>query len=287
MQKPQKTSPIGLALVRATEILSAEPYYHELIAGIERVVRPAGYSVLVKVLPTKEAELKTYQQWGTDGDVSAVLLVDLAVDDPRLALVESLSLPAIVIGPPAAGSNRTVWTDDGNSMRMAVEFLATLGHTRIAHVMGPSGFRHTQIRETSFVEACNELAIDNISISGDYSQSSGERATLELIASDDRPTAVIADSDVMALGVLAAARARGIAVPNELSVLAWDDSTQCQLSDPPLSAVSHDVQLIGMLAGEEVLKELSHAVHDSPTESVVAATSIVARSSTAPPPSAP
>lgn len=250
--------PIGLALVRATEIMGAEPYFHEFIAGVERTVRPAGYSVLLNVLPDEAAEFETYRRWSEDGEVSAVIVVDLEVDDRRPEYVRSLGLPAVVVGPPSAADGfRAVWTDDDNAMRSAVEFLEGLGHRRIAHVAGPAELLHTRIRQETFEHECGRRGIAVTHASGDYSRASGARALRSLLEGAEKPTAVIFDSDLMALGGLDEARDGGRQVPSELSLLAWDDSAQCQLSEPPLSAVSHDVQVIGMLAGRELLEEIA------------------------------
>ncbi|TFC39097.1 substrate-binding domain-containing protein [Cryobacterium sp. TMT2-14] len=249
--------PIGLALVRATEIMGAEPYFHEFIAGVERAVRPAGYSVLLNVLPDTEAEAKAYRRWSADGEVSGVILVDLTVNDPRPQLVHSLGLPAIVVGPPSAAPGfRAVWTNDDMAMRDAVEYLAGLGHIRIAHVGGPANLLHSQIRRDVFLNECARLGIEPIEQNGDYSRESGGRCISALIRHKKPPTAAILDNDLMALGALDSAQELGISVPGALSLLAWDDSAQCQLSEPSLSAVSHDVQVIGMLAGQGLLEEI-------------------------------
>ena len=84
----------------------------------------------------------------------------------------------------------------------------------------------------------------------------------------------------MALGALDMAQQLGIPVPGALSLLAWDDSAQCQLSEPPLSAVSHDVQVIGMLAGQALLEEIASA---STRSIVIPPVVIIARESTGAP----
>jgi LacI family repressor for deo operon, udp, cdd, tsx, nupC, and nupG len=250
--------PIGLALVRASEIMGAEPYFHEFIAGVERAVRPAGHSVLLNVLPDHEAELATYRRWSEDGEVAGVIIVDLQVDDVRPAVVRELGLPAVVVGPPSAATgSRAVWTGDDDAMRSAVGFLVELGHRRIAHVAGPTHLLHTRIRQDAFTEECAVRGLEAVRASGDYSRASGAHALEALLEGDDRPTAVVFDSDLMALGGLDAARDLGIDIPGELSLLAWDDSAQCQLSEPPLSAVSHDVQMVGMITGRQLLEEIS------------------------------
>jgi len=273
---------IGLALVRPTEIMSAEPFYHEFIAGIERTVRPDGYSVLVNVLATRDAEIETYERWARDSEVRGVLIMDIALDDGRPAFLEELGLPSVVVGPPAAATgDRAVWTNDDVAMKDAVEYLAALGHRHLAHVTGPSSLLHTRIRNEAFIATCEALGVAHATISGDYSRESGERAMNRLLQSEDAPSAAILDSDVMALGALDSARERGVPVPDRLSIVAWDDSAQCQLSEPPLSAVSHDVQLIGSLAGLELLAEIRGEVGGGPVSAPV---SIVSRASTASPP---
>lgn len=250
--------PIGLALVRTTEILGAEPYFHEFVAGVERAVRPAGYSVLLNVLPDAAAEAEVYRRWAVDGEVSGVILVDLAENDPRPQLVRSLGLPAIVIGPPSVAPGfPAVWTNDDDAMRGAVGYLAALGHKRIAHVGGPPELVHTRIRREAFRAECADRGLEPVEESGNYSRESGGRSLRALLALELPPTAAILDSDLMALGALDAAQQMGVAIPGALSLLAWDDSAQCQLSEPTLSAVSHDVQVIGMLAGNGLLEELA------------------------------
>ena len=273
--------PIGLALVRATEIMSAEPYFHEFIAGVERAVRPAGYSVLLNVLADTEAEAEAYRRWSADGEVSGVILVDLTIDDPRPQLVRSLRLPAIVVGPPTAAPGfRAVWTNDDVAMHDAVEYLAGLGHTRIAHVGGPANLLHSQIRRDVFLNECARLGIEPVEQNGDYSRESGGRCISALIRHKKPPTAAILDNDLMALGALDSAQQLGVSVPGALSLLAWDDSAQCQLSEPPLSAVSHDVQVIGMLAGQGLLEEIVSASGQSIASPPVV---VVARESTGAP----
>lgn len=247
-------SMVGMTFVRATEIMGAEPYFHDFAAGFESVLRPHGYSVLSLVLPTIEEEIATFRRWKTQGDVGAIVLVDLAIDDARLPVLRELELPVVVVGNPATAAEfPAVWTNDDAAMRDAVAFLLALGHRSLAHVTGPHRMAHTRTRMTAFADECATGGVTASSITGDYSLGSGARATAQLLDRADRPTAIIFDNDLMALGGLEAADAFGVAVPAELSLLAWDDSAQCQLSTPPLSAVSHDVPAIGALTADTLL----------------------------------
>ncbi|ROS54505.1 LacI family DNA-binding transcriptional regulator [Frigoribacterium sp. PhB24] len=261
--------PIGLTLVRPSEIYGAEPYFHELTAGLDRVVRPRGHAVLLRVLPDRDAELELCRRWSAEGVVDAVVLVDLSVDDPRVSLVSELGLPAISVSSPTISNGLpAVWTNDDVAVQEAVEALASLGHVRLAHVSGPLRLAHSVARRDTFVSVCDDRGLTAATVTGDYSFESGERALAALldgpVDSDDQavegapagPTAVVFDNDLMALGGLAEARRLGLNVPGDLSIVAWDDSAQCQLSEPALSALSHDVQRIGEMVGETVLAVL-------------------------------
>ena len=250
--------PIGLTLVRASEIYGAEPWFHELTAGIDQVVRPLGRSVLLRVLATREDELVWLRQWHERRAVAGVVLVDLVDDDPRVALVRALGLPAVAVSSPFVSDGLpTVWTNDDAGMRTAVRSLHDLGHRVIGLVGGPEQLAHSVTRREAFLEASGELGLTPRTASGDYSEESGARAFAALLHGDGPPTAVVFDNDLMALGGLAEAKRLGADVPADVSLVAWDDSALCQLSEPPLSALSHDVQRIGGMVGEAVAAVLA------------------------------
>lgn len=248
--------PIGLALVRDTEILGAEPYFHDLIAGIEEVTLPHGHPVLLRVLASRADENRLYRSWAQTAAVAGVLLVDIQEDDSRPAFAVELGLPAVVVGPPVAEDLMTVWTDDDAAMRLAVEYLIAQGHREILHVGGPTHIRHSSSRRDTFAQACADAEVVARLATGDYSRMSGEAATAVALAEHPDITAAVYDSDLMALGGLDAAAAVERGVPGSLAVIAWDDSIQAQLSSPPLSAIARDTRAVGRLIGRAMLDVL-------------------------------
>ncbi|SDT06274.1 LacI family DNA-binding transcriptional regulator [Actinoplanes derwentensis] len=263
---------VGLVLARASRVLGEEPYYHEFLEGLERVLTPAGVSVLVKVVTDRDAESETYERWAAQGRVDGVVLVDLWPGDDRVALVHRLKLPAVVLGAPSTASGLpTVWTDDAGFAREAIRLLADRGHRVIGHISGPMAFAHTQLRREGTEAEAGARGLRLLHAEGDYSYESGRTAMAELIGG--APTAVVCDNDLMALAVLAELADRGVAVPRDISVVAWDDSALCQLAVPPLSAMSHDVGRIGELAARAVLDTLDGAepaVYQAPAAQFVA-----------------
>ena len=249
---------MALVLARASETLGEEPFYQEFVAGLERGLRRWSVPVLLHVAPSREHELLCYERWHADGHVQGVVLVDLVRDDPRIDTVRRLGLPAVAVGSPTAGRGLdTVWTQDDRAMAGAVARLVDLGHRRLAHLGGPMSMTHTQVRADAFDRECLRLGAEPLRVEGDYLEVSGRSATTTLLEAAHPPTAVIVDNDIMALGVLGEARSRGVAVPEQLSVLAWDDSSLCQLATPALSAVAHDVPAVGVLTARAMRNALS------------------------------
>ncbi|WP_238018811.1 substrate-binding domain-containing protein [Dactylosporangium sp. AC04546] len=257
---PRPGTPVGLALVRDAEVLGAEPFFHEFIAGIERILVPLGVPVLLQVVATVAQAADRMRAWAQHGVVQGMILIDLLPDDERVALVRRLRMPTVVIGDPVtAGGLPTVWTQDDVAMRDVVSALVAGGHEHLGHVGGPAQMAHTIIRRRTFETAAASLGARTTSFEGDYSEAAGVRAVADLAALARRPTALVFDNDVMALGALHQAARLGLAVPDDLSLVAWDDSALCQLAAPPLTAVSHDVQELGELVGHTLADALAGA----------------------------
>ncbi|WP_432824556.1 LacI family DNA-binding transcriptional regulator [Dactylosporangium sp. CA-092794] len=246
---------VGLTLRRPPSTLGVEPFFMELISGLELELSRQSYALLLQMAAGPDEELAFYRRWFSEARVDGVLVCDVRDDDPRVAQLQELGVPAIVIGPPDAGGTLpTVWSDDARSMREAVEYLAALGHRRIARVGGIAEFAHTAIRTAAFTEACARLGLgEAVTVPADYSGESGARATRGLLTAADRPTAIVYDNDIMAVAGLTVAHELGIAVPAELSIIAWDDSPVCRLLHPPLTALTRDIGEYGVVAARLLL----------------------------------
>lgn len=249
---------VGMVLTRPSRVFADEPFYHEFVQGFERVAPAADLSLLLVVAGSREEEVRRYERWAADGDVAALLLTDCEEGDDRVALVERLGLPTVVVGPPSVSADATVVrTEDDGAMREAVRHLVGSGARALAHVTGPVALAHTRERVSAFATECGAVGATGWSVEGDYSRAAGRALVERMLASARRPDAIVFDNDLMALGGLEAARASGVAVPEALSLVAWDDSPLCQLATPPLSALSHDVQAAGELAVRAVAAVLA------------------------------
>ncbi|MFD0022427.1 LacI family DNA-binding transcriptional regulator [Streptomyces sp. NPDC058382] len=273
---------VGLALCRPARLLGMEPFFMELISGIESELSPRGCALLLQVVSDPSQELEVYRRWWGEGRVDGVFLADLRSPDPRIEGVAGLGLPAVVIGhPSAAGPLPSVWSDDAAAVRDTLTYLTALGHRSVARVAGLPGLNHTGLRDRAQREVCARLGLgEPVIVHTDYSGEDGAHATRRLISSPQRPTAVIYDNDIMAVAGLSVAQEMGLDVPGDLSLVAWDDSQLSRVVRPPLTALSRDIPAYGGHAARTLLALVADGAADGYED---AAARLVPRGSTAAP----
>lgn len=252
---------IGLALCRPAAMLGLEPFYMEFISGIEQSLAPQGFSLTLQIVSDHETELATYRKWWRARRVDGVLLVDLIRDDVRPARVRELGLPAVCVSAAdAAGDLPYVASDDFGAMQDAVRYLARLGHRQLARVSGISRLWHTHHRDQAFLRTAADLGLPEPTIvPTDYGAASGSHAVRDLLMRTEPPTAIIFDNDILAVAGLSVAAELGLQVPDDVSLLAWDDSPLCSITHPPLSAMRRDVADLGAAATALLLRVISGA----------------------------
>jgi DNA-binding LacI/PurR family transcriptional regulator len=239
----------GLVIDRPARILGIEPYVMQLVSGIQAgLAGLAGDQVtlLFTMAEDQDAEIAMYRAWWAQRRVDGVILVDLRLGDRRVAVLEKLNIPAVVIGTPrASGSLPAVWADDREAGRIAVSHLAGLGHRHIGWVTGIPAYWHTRTRTAALQEAAEVAGITLTTVNADDSGESGATATRALLGQARPPTAILYDNDVMAVAGLGEAQRTGVDVPAALSLMAWDDSPLCELVHPAVTALRRDVAAVG------------------------------------------
>jgi DNA-binding LacI/PurR family transcriptional regulator len=241
-----RSETFGLVLARSAKTLSEEPFYMGFVGGVESVLSEKSYALALQVVPDLETELAAYRKWAAERRVDGVIVVDLRVDDPRIALLRKLGVPAVLVGDPAlAGGLTCVWTDSATAMSAAVDHVADLGHQVVARVAGPPEHGHVWIRDQAFAAATERLGLTGQVIHTDFSGDEGAAATRELMSAEVRPTAIIYDNDLMAVAGLSVVNGLGLRSPDDLTLVAWDDSALCRLTHPTLTAMSHDIVAYG------------------------------------------
>jgi DNA-binding LacI/PurR family transcriptional regulator len=250
--------PVGLVINRPGRLLGLEPFLIELMEGIEEVFSPLDRGLLFNIASSHEQEIAIWRRWAEQGSVDAVVLLDLYPADDRLPVLAELGVPAAVLGGPRGElpfSN--VYVDSVAGASQAVDALADLGHRRIAYVAGPHRLLHSQTRSEAFLTECAARGCTGLLVEGDYYQTSGREATVELLGLADRPTAIFYDNVVMAVAGLGVLGDHGLSVPDDVSVMVWDDTALSRLTQPGLSVVAVDVHGLGVAVAQAVLEVLA------------------------------
>lgn len=258
----------------------------EIIKGVERVCGPERVGVVLSELGGSH---RPTQEW--IDDVMArrplgVLLVLSGLDAKQRHQLESRNIPFAVVdtqGAPPAGVP-TVGSNNWNGGLSATRHLLALGHRRLGVISGPDDMLCSRARVDGFRSAHDELGVpwDPALIRwGAFDAESGYRHARDLLAGPDRPTAVFAGSDYQALGVLRAARELGLRVPEDLSVVGYDDLPISQWIDPGLTTVHQPLREMAAMATRMLLTLAAGG--EPPSTQVELVTELVIRSSTAPP----
>ncbi|CAN5812851.1 LacI family DNA-binding transcriptional regulator [soil metagenome] len=274
---------MGWVIARPPRLLGADPFFPLFLAGLETRLSEAGRALVLHVVEGgPEAEAVVYRRLAA-GRADGVFLTDLCANDPRFDLVEQLQIPALGVGRPC-DPQRLPWVgiDDGVGALAAVRHLVELGHRRIAHVQGVPGLVHTTSRRRAWETALREAGIPlGPMVTGNFDGLQGAEATRSLLAWDPRPTAIVYANDLMAIAGMQVLAVEGIRVPQDISVVGFDDVAVAPLLHPPLTTVRHDVMAWGRAAASSLL-----AITDGedPFTGWLDPAELVVRDSTAPPP---
>jgi DNA-binding LacI/PurR family transcriptional regulator len=238
-----KAGAFGLVLAREAEQIGADPFFPAFIAGVEAVIGQRGDGLMVHVT-TPEQEQGVYERLAARRQVDGVLLTDLRRDDPRPPLMHDLGLPAVVVGQPEWGGGLTaVSLDDEPAYADAIRRLADLGHRHIAHVEGPQELRHAHRRRAAWEQTLRTLGLPEGPVRpGGFSPEGGARATRELLTLPEPPTAIVYGNDLAAMAGLSVAQELGVRVPDQLSVVGYDDAPLTRYSYPPLASARADAR---------------------------------------------
>lgn len=244
-----------------------------------------GYRLLVELVDTHSdhIERELAAALGALRPDGVILTPPHSENAEILELLRTRQISVARIGSLRDGYGFALTMDDERAARMATEHLIELGHQRIGFIAGPAAYELSSWRVAGWRAAMEAGGFDTAALlqAGDFSYESGLNTADALLATNAPPTAIIASNDRMALAVLEVARARGIDVPADLSVISFDDTPITRFTHPPLTAVVQPIAEVTAQAVSLIIDE--QAQRDPPRTAVVVPATLAIRSSTAPP----
>ena len=257
----------------------------ELLRGVEEVMHAAGVGTVVSAVHRRSGSTRQWLQNLRARTSDGVIFVMSGPAPPVYTELRRLDVTMVVVDPAggAAVDVPTVGATNWSGGLSATEHLASLGHRRIGIVTGPKHLLCSRARLDGYragLEAAGCDIDERLIRQGDFHHESGFAGGAALLALDHPPTAIFASSDQMAFGVYEAARHRGLRIPDDVSVIGFDDLPESRWASPPLTTVRQPLAEMGAQAARTVLR-LAHG-ETVETPRVELATNLVVRDSTAP-----
>jgi LacI family transcriptional regulator len=248
-------------------------FFGKVLAALSHRLAQAGY----------EAVLLQPLDVDPDERFDAAILIGVDEDDALVAGLARRGVPLVGVDVRCSGDRAAyVGSDHAGGVRLALAHLYALGHRRIAHVAGAQNTGAGAERLTAFREETERLGLDlpdEYVRRGDFSSASGYREACALLALPERPTAIVAASDLMALAALQAIREVGLEPGRDVAVVGFDDLEAAALAYPPLTTIRQDRRELGTLAATRAIELIEDP--DATAPATVLPVELVVRASTA------
>lgn len=258
----------------------SNPVYVQLVRGAYRRAAETGYVLLLAEDFDDQAADESFAGLVESGRVDGLLIASARPGSKIVPALAQHSVPHVFVNRAVPDAGRSVVLDMQAASELTVDHLFRLGHRRFGHISGPRGLQPTKAREDSFRTAAKAAGATVRIGRGDFSEAGGAEATERLLRAHPDVTALYATSLSQAIGALHAARELGIRVPEDLSVVGYDEAPLAGFLAPPLTTIAMPLADLGAAAVDELLKQIRGG---EPADVVLhAEPELVVRASTAP-----
>ena len=267
----------------------ANPFFSTILEGISRNLSKHGYSMLIASTKQVHDSGERLIDYLDDARADGMIILDGGLDTEVVEMLENAPQSKRILFACEwidGASFASVRCQNRQGSRTAVNHLYDLGHRKIAHVTGPKGNVLMLSRKDAFVAEIEKLKLElkpEWVIAGDFSLAAGCLAAQKWLALNDRPTAVFCASDQLAMGFIAELSRHSIKVPDDVSVMGFDDIDLAEQFIPPLTSIRQDRLMIGETAAKMLMARIITPSEEHLTHAAVLPVSLVMRGSTASP----
>ena len=279
--KNDKTQTLGMMIPN-----NSNPYFAEVIQGIEDESSRLGYNIILCNSYDDPKKQAAYTRVLMEKRIDGLILVSSGIDLELTQLLADEAIPKVLVDREVPGvAADFIEADHEQGGYLATKYLLDLGHRRIACVSGPKTLLPSGDRVSGYLRALKEAGVDYNSdylAHSDFTSQGGFSAFQQLLALPNRPTAIFASNDLMAIGGLCAAQQAGMRIPDELSVVGYDDIALASFSTPPLTTIAQPKYEIGVLTARVLVNRILNA--ELPFRREMLQTELIMRQSTGPAP---
>lgn len=260
-------------------------YITQVVRGVDAALAEAGFDLMLCTTHMRERQERSYVSRLSVGLCDALLVLlptspDLYVDE-----LAERNFPFVLLDHKGSPHANSVVARNHDGAVSAVEYLAGLGHRRIAHMAGDLGIGAAFDRLAGYRQVVADLGLDDdpdLVAEADFTDQASERAARELLLAANRPTAIFCASDASARVTIAVCREMGLDVPGDISVVGFDDIPEAALGRPALTTIAQPLREMGRQGVDLLMQRLEHP--DRPVAHLVLSTELIIRESTGPVP---
>lgn len=281
VQKSTKT--IGVVMKHSTSEAMHNPFFPELLSGISAECHKKDYSLMLTTGSSEESIYNEVVKMVQGKLVDGIIVTYSKLDDRVVPYLQNIDIPFVVIGKPAENSHAIMHIDNDNVFggMEATEYLIELGHRRIGFVGDDPEYQVVQDRIAGFKNTMQKHAIEipeHYIQLGSWSSGLNEDVLDLFFKKEPYPTALIATTDTIGLYLLSALDSRNIKVPNDISVLSFNNTLISQIATPNMTSVDIQTFQLGFEAAKSVIELIKEP--DAFKKSIIIPTMIIERTST-------
>src|SRR6202790_5014554 len=261
------------------------PFFPEIVHVFEETAVQHNYEILVTSTVHDPERMKTSVRRMLEHRVEGVAIMTFGMEESLLEDLKLRNVPLVFVdvGPPRPRVSN-IRIDYLHGIRQAVQHLAALRHEKIAFITGPLTLKSALARKDAFVRALSEIRMvgdPELIVEGNHTLEGGEEAFAKLLNRGLRPTAILCSNDMTAIGVMRKCYSEKIVVPQELSVIGFDNIHLSQYILPPLATIEMSQTELGRLAFQALLLDVQRETPNAKGTEYVLKTNFVQRDSTA------
>lgn len=249
-----------------SRVVADTPFFQQLIEGVESKARNSGYQLLIKYISGGKPDINALMHEADDNQINGLLILGTEMDYSDIAHFMSIKMPFIFVDSYFLGvsAGYVVINNTGGSY-IGTKYLLEKGHTEIGYLKSSIPIQNFLERYEGYYKALLEkdLPVESkycIPL-GPSMEDSYEDMKCFLKKNTGLPTAFIADNDLIAFGAMKALRECGVKIPDDVSVIGFDDMPFCNFSEPPLTTIGVDKKLFGKLAVDNLVSLMENKVH--------------------------
>jgi LacI family transcriptional regulator len=258
------------------------PFFPEIVQTFENLAVENNYEILLTSTVHDPKRMESSVRRMIERRVDGVAILTFGMEDALLDHLRFRKVPLVFVdvGPNVPGMVN-IRIDYLNGIRQAVQHLAALRHTRIAFVAGPLHLKSAIARKAAFETAMTEIGLSaEFVVEGNHRMDGGMRSLVEFSRSNSRPTAVLCSNDMTAIGVMREAYDQDIKIPDDLSVIGFDDIRLAEFTTPPLTTVQMSQKELAKIAFQALLNEVQRESPSGERSEYELTTNLVLRRST-------